>query len=66
MWPNYKANFNATFDKVSGRMGMEVVIRDSKGELQGCMTVPKEHVSSIFQVESCALHRAMDLCIELG
>ncbi|KAG6639486.1 hypothetical protein CIPAW_10G104200 [Carya illinoinensis] len=61
MWPNYKVNFDAAFDQASGRMGIGVVIRDSEGEVLGCLTTPKEHVSSVFQAESYDLHRAMEL-----
>lgn len=59
-------NFDATFDKDNGRMGLEIIIRDFEGSLQACLTAFKDHISSNFQAESVALHRAMELCIELG
>ncbi|XP_042950181.1 uncharacterized protein LOC122282290 [Carya illinoinensis] len=64
-WPIYKVNFDAAFDQASGRMGIGVVIRDSERELLGCLIAPKEHVPSVFQAKSYALHKAMELCIEL-
>ncbi|XP_042972830.1 uncharacterized protein LOC122304638 [Carya illinoinensis] len=65
-WPFYKVNFDVAFDQASGRMGIGVVIGDSEGELMECLIAPKKHVPSVFQAESYALHRVMELCIELG
>ncbi|XP_042944772.1 uncharacterized protein LOC122278654 [Carya illinoinensis] len=65
-WPIYKVNFDVAFDQARGRMGIGVAIRDSEGELLGCLIAPKENVPSVFQVECYALHSAMVLCIELG
>ncbi|XP_041001630.1 uncharacterized protein LOC121247328 [Juglans microcarpa x Juglans regia] len=65
-WPYVKVNFDATFQKEEGRMGLGVIIRDSIGRVQAMVTGPKDHISSAAQAESVALLRAMDLCTELG
>ncbi|XP_042969036.1 uncharacterized protein LOC122301713 [Carya illinoinensis] len=54
------------FDKDRGRMGIGVVVRDSEGALIGSLVAPKRNVTSAFQAEGHALHRAMVFCIELG
>ncbi|KAF5450136.1 hypothetical protein F2P56_030511 [Juglans regia] len=65
-WPYVKVNFDAAIEKVNGRMGMGVIIRDSEGRLLAVVTASKDHISSAAQAESAALHRVMDLCTELG
>ncbi|KAF5454152.1 hypothetical protein F2P56_023836 [Juglans regia] len=64
--PYFIVNFDATFDKDNGRMGLGIIIRDSEGSLQACLTAFKDHICLVFQAESVALHKAMELCIELG
>ncbi|XP_042947096.1 uncharacterized protein LOC122280136 [Carya illinoinensis] len=66
VWPWYKANFDAGFNRDKGRMGIGVVVRDSKGALIGSLVAPKRNVTSTFQAECHALHRAMVFCTELG
>ncbi|XP_018821318.2 uncharacterized protein LOC108991504 [Juglans regia] len=65
-WPFLKANFDAAFDKKEERMGMGVVIRDSKGDLQATLVASRDNISSAFLAESFALLRAMELCQDLG
>ncbi|XP_042962506.1 uncharacterized protein LOC122296780 [Carya illinoinensis] len=47
-------------------MGMRIIMRDSDGGLQACLTTPREQIFSIFQVEIAIFHRALELCVELG
>ncbi|KAF5454972.1 hypothetical protein F2P56_024597 [Juglans regia] len=65
-WPYVKVNFDAAFEKAKGRMVMGVIIKDSEGRLLAVVTVSKDHISTAAQAESAALHRAMDLCTEVG
>ncbi|KAG6667272.1 hypothetical protein CIPAW_01G090400 [Carya illinoinensis] len=65
-WPFSKVNFDAAFDQDKGSMGLGVVVRDSEGELLGCLVAPRENIQSACQAECYALHRAMVLCLELG
>ncbi|XP_042974867.1 uncharacterized protein LOC122306505 [Carya illinoinensis] len=65
-WPFFKVNFDAAYDKNLNKMGMRIIMRDSEGGLLACLTAPKEQVFSSFQTERVALHRAMDMCIEMG
>ncbi|XP_040990891.1 uncharacterized protein LOC121238102 [Juglans microcarpa x Juglans regia] len=65
VWPYFKVNFDTTFDKAKGSMGLGIIIRDAGGSLQAVLTAFKDHISSAFYVESAALHRAMSFCIEL-
>ncbi|XP_042950145.1 uncharacterized protein LOC122282260 [Carya illinoinensis] len=66
VWPWYKANFDASFDKDRGSMGLGVVVRDSEGALNGSLVAPRRNVTSAFQAECHALHRAMVFYTELG
>ncbi|XP_042962509.1 uncharacterized protein LOC122296782 [Carya illinoinensis] len=65
-WPFFKVNFYAAFDKDKDSMGMGIILRDPEGGLQASLIASKIHVLSDFQAEVSALHRAMELCIELG
>ncbi|XP_042962747.1 uncharacterized protein LOC122297026 [Carya illinoinensis] len=65
-WPFLKVNFDATYDKILNRMGLGIIMRDSEGSLQACLTAPKEQVFSAAQAERAVLQRAMEMCIEMG
>ncbi|KAG6626244.1 hypothetical protein CIPAW_15G035300 [Carya illinoinensis] len=65
-WPFIKVNFDAAYDKDSNRMGMGIIVRDSEGGLQACLPAPREQIFSVFQAERAILHRALELCVELG
>ncbi|XP_042973038.1 uncharacterized protein LOC122304837 [Carya illinoinensis] len=65
-WPFFKVNFDAAYDKTLNRMGLGIVMRDSEGSLQACLTASKEQVFSAAQAKRAALQRAMDMCIEMG
>ncbi|XP_042974694.1 uncharacterized protein LOC122306328 [Carya illinoinensis] len=65
-WPMFKVNVDAAFDKSLNRMGMGIIVRDSEGKIQACLTAPKEWVFSAAQAERAALQRAMFMCFEMG
>ncbi|XP_042954621.1 uncharacterized protein LOC122291036 [Carya illinoinensis] len=65
-WPFFKVNFDVAFDKDKESMGMGIILRDSEGGLQATFTAPKTHILLAFQAKVSALHRAMELCSELG
>ncbi|KAF5442857.1 hypothetical protein F2P56_035473 [Juglans regia] len=65
-WPYVKVNFDAAFERANARMGLGVIIKDLEGSLLAVVTASKDHISSVAQAESAALHKAMDLCTKLG
>lgn len=62
-----KVNWDATSDHaVTGRVGIGVIARDSKGEILACLCSIENLSTSPLVVEAAALRRAMYFCIELG
>ncbi|XP_042969542.1 uncharacterized protein LOC122302385 [Carya illinoinensis] len=50
----------------SNCMGIGIVLRDGRGDIEVVLAAPKAHVPSAFHAECYALLRAMQLCRELG
>lgn len=61
-----KANFNATYDVTSQRMGAGIIVRDRNGEVMASMVVPINDVTSPFIAECYAMWKAIEICTRLG
>ncbi|XP_035551149.1 uncharacterized protein LOC118349712 [Juglans regia] len=62
----FKANFDGALNMEMQKMGMGIVVRDSKGEVIASLCGTKGSVTSPFIAELNALWRTMDFCSELG
>lgn len=57
----YKANWDASLDKVERRMGMGIVVRDHKGTLQATLCATMDFVSDLTIAEALAAQKAAKL-----
>ncbi|KAF5444675.1 hypothetical protein F2P56_033791 [Juglans regia] len=64
--PSVKVNFDAAVNQKEKRMGAEVVIRDSRGDVLVSLSTQLQWVNSPFMAECKALSKAIELCKELG
>ncbi|XP_042942932.1 uncharacterized protein LOC122277120 [Carya illinoinensis] len=61
-----KVNYDASFLKPIKKMGLGIVIRDSRGDPQVMLAGQREPVNLAFLAKGYALLRAFSLCAELG
>ncbi|XP_040994261.1 uncharacterized protein LOC121240796 [Juglans microcarpa x Juglans regia] len=62
----FKANFDGAINMEQQKMGMGIVVKDSKGEVIASLCGTQGSVTSPFIAEFNTLWRTMDLCSELG
>ncbi|XP_042973138.1 uncharacterized protein LOC122304943 [Carya illinoinensis] len=61
-----KVNFDASFLKPVQKVGLGIVIRDSKGDPMVMVAGQRDSVNSAYLAEGDALSRAFSLCADLG
>ncbi|XP_042950057.1 uncharacterized protein LOC122282168 [Carya illinoinensis] len=62
----YKANWDATVDRVNCKIGIGVVIRDSQGRIYASLKSPKDSFPNAHLAESLAALRAVTFCKRLS
>lgn len=64
---NYlKANWNATLDVKSRKMGIGVIIKNEKGEVIATCCDSRDYVNQLALAECLALRKAMGFCRDLS
>ena len=62
----YKANFNGAVFKLSNIAGLGMVIRDSRGDILGAMSVCVPLPQSVPEVEALACRHVISFVVNLG
>ncbi|KAF8405916.1 hypothetical protein HHK36_007994 [Tetracentron sinense] len=64
--PLCKLNFDVAYDSEKRLMGIGIVVRHSKGEVEIVVAASRMHVGFVFSVECYALLRGIQLCQEMN